>query len=366
MSSPIPPQMRAWQYASTAGGLEKNLTLNTAAPTPSITPGSTDELLIRVLTTSLNPADHKVPELINSALPVNLLRSMVIKLPASPCADFCGVVVATSPKIDNFAVGDIVFGRLPPTTSQGATGEYILAPRKVCAQLPKTGITPEEAASLPCAGLTAYQCIKPYVKQGDKVFINGGSGGCGTFGIQIAKALGCFVTTTCSTGKIELVKNLGADEVIDYTVTNVAEEMKKKGQTYTLVVDNVGVTPGTSGDGKSQQQGDLYKASEEFLLPGGKGRFIQVGGPLSMASFKTLGSRLFTPGFLGGGKTKLELFTLKGTKTEELEELAGLVVEGKVKPLVEEVFGFEDVVKAFERIKSGRSKGKLVVRVAKE
>lgn len=358
--------MRAWQYASTTGGLEKNLTLNTSVPTPSITPGSSDELLIRVLTTSLNPADYKVPELLNSALPVNLLRSMVIKLPASPCHDFCGVVVATSPKIDNFAVGDIVFGRLPPTTSQGATGEYILAPSKLCAQLPKSGITPEEAASLPCAGLTAYQCIKPHVKKGDKVLINGGSGGCGTFGIQIAKALGCFVTTTCSTGKIELLKSLGADEVIDYTTTDVAEEMKKKGQTYSLVVDNVGVTPPSPGGDEKSKQGDLYMASGEFLLPGGKGRYVQVGGPLSMASFKTLGSRLFVPGFLGGGKSKIEMFTLKGTKTEELEELAGLVVEGKVKPVVEEVFAFEDVVQAFEKIKGGRSKGKLVVRVAKE
>ncbi|KAM7218523.1 reticulon-4-interacting protein 1 [Rhypophila decipiens] len=363
MSSPVPPTMRAWRYASAAGGLEKNLTLDPTVPTPSITPGSTDELLIRVLATSLNPADHKVPEVLNSAIPVSMLRSMLIRLPATPCGDFCGQVVATSPKIDTFAVGDIVFGRLPPTTSLGAAGEYILAPTANCGVLPKDGpgskISPEELASLPCAGLTAYQTLAPYVKEGDKVFINGGSGGCGTFGIQIAKALGCFVTTTCSTGKLELVKSLGADEVIDYTTVNVAEEMKKKGQVYTVAVDNVGVAaPGN-------EQGDLYHASGEFLIPG-KGRFVSVGGPISLASFKTLGSRLLTPGFLGGGKSKIELYTFKGTKTEDYQVLVDMIASGKLKVVVEEVFGFEDLVEAFEQLKTGRSKGKLVVRVAKE
>ena len=189
------------------------------------------------------------------------------------------------------------------------------------------------------------------------MFINGGSGGCGTFGIQIAKALGCFVTTTCSTGKIDLLKNLGADEVIDYTTTNVINTMRSKGPSYALAIDNVGAPA-------PDKENDIYKAADDYLLPSGK--FIQVGGPMSMASAKTLGSRIFTPSFMGGGKSKLVVFMLDGTKTEDLDTMARWVVEGKVKPYIEEVFGFEDLVEAFVRMKTGRSAGKLVVRVAKE
>lgn len=266
-------------------------------------------------------------------------------------------MAAASPKIDTFAIGDLVFGHLPPTCPYGASGEYILAPTKVCALLPKSGgITPIQAASIPCAGVTAYQCIAPHVKAGDKVFINGGGGGCGTFGIQIAKALGCFVTTTCSTGKVETLKNLGADEVIDYSTTNVIETMRSKGPVYTVCVDNVGAPA-------PDKESDIYRAAGDFLLPT-TGRFIQVGMPVSMGAAKTLGSRILTPGFMGGGKSKLVVFMLDSTKTQDLETMARWVVEGKVKPVIEEVFAFEDLVTAFEKVKTGRTVGKLVVRVA--
>ena len=96
------------------------------------------------------------------------------------------------------------------------------------------GIEVDQAAAVGIAGLTAYQLIVPNTKQGDKIFINGGSGGTGTFGIQMALAIGCHVTSTCPTGNVQLCKDLGADEVIDYKTTNVAQALKANGQAFAL------------------------------------------------------------------------------------------------------------------------------------
>merc|ERR1719238_545022 len=100
------------------------------------------------------------------------------------------------------------------------------------------GMQVDDMAGVGCTGLTMYQSIKPYVKEGDKIFINGGSGGTGIFGIQIAKALGCHVTTSCSGANVELCKGLGADEVLDYKSVDVVTALKEKGQVFSLVVDN--------------------------------------------------------------------------------------------------------------------------------
>ncbi|KAK0746960.1 hypothetical protein B0T18DRAFT_348908 [Schizothecium vesticola] len=343
--------MRAWVYASTTPTLEANLSLSTSAPVPSPAP---TQALIRVLAASLNPADYKVPE-------IGALARLAIPLPATPGMDFCGVVVTppSTPETETtrLPAGTYVFGRLG-TTSHGSLAEYVVAPANaVCALPPGVfdagTLSPADFAALPVAGLTALQAIAPRVApgKGDGVFINGGAGGVGTYAIQVAKALGCRVVVTCSKGKAELCRGLGADEVVDYTEVDVVEVLKKGGRGFQLVVDNIAAPTG------------LYKASEEFLVEGG--RFVQVGGGASVGDVSRLVSRMVVPGWLGGGKRAFEFLVLKQS-VEDLERLAGWVVEGKVRSAVEDVFEMDKAKEAIVRLKSGRVAGKLVVRIAKE
>ncbi|KAK4098116.1 NAD(P)-binding protein [Parathielavia hyrcaniae] len=331
--------MRAWQYSTAAGGLEKHLSLHDSVPLPRMLGDS--DLLIQVVAASINPADYKVPEL-------GIVARAVIHTPATPGMDFCGRVVQAAKTVDAFAIGDLVFGRLGPQ-QHGSLGEYIVAPATACAHVPD-GVAPEEAATVGVAGITQYQCIAPNVKPGDKVLINGGSGGTGTFGIQIAKALGCHVTTTCSPGKADLCRSLGADAIIDYTSTDVSQALRSQGQVFALVVDNAGLPD------------DLYKAADDFLVP--EGRFVQVGGPMSLGALKTVTSRLLRPAFLGGGRRKFVMYNI-ATSQADLRVLGQWMAEKKIRAVIEETYEMGDVPRAFERLKTGRTAGKLVVRVSR-
>jgi NADPH:quinone reductase-like Zn-dependent oxidoreductase len=146
----VPETMRAWQYTSTTGGLEKNLVLKGSVPIPALSsrPTGDGELLIKVLAASLNPADYKVPEL-------GLVARAVIRTPATPGCDFCGRVVKTSPTVDSFAVGDLVFGHVD-AQQHGTLGEYFVAPAKACAAVPE-GLAVDDAAAVGVAAMTAYR-----------------------------------------------------------------------------------------------------------------------------------------------------------------------------------------------------------------
>ncbi|KAI1765638.1 reticulon-4-interacting protein 1, mitochondrial precursor [Hypoxylon sp. FL1150] len=333
-----PNEMRAWMYDSAPNGLEKDIKLvkNTALPFHQTLPK--DAILVKVHYASLNPADYKIPEL-------GMLARVLVSSPATPGLDFSGIVAQTGDAVSTFSVGQKVYGRVNPN-KYGTLGEYVCASVDGCAALPE-GVSLKDASCIGTAGQTAYQCIVPNVKQGDKVFINGGSGGTGTFGIQIAKAVGCHVTTSCSEKNVELCRRLGADEVIDYRKENVGDVLKSKGQVYQLVVDNVGSTPP-----------DLHKAADHFLLP--EGKFVQIGGQMSLADFKILASRMLLPSILGGGKREWEWVTTKNTH-EDLEQIGKWMKEGKVTSVIDEVFRYEDVPKAFEQLKQGHTKGKIVV-----
>ncbi|KAI0853538.1 reticulon-4-interacting protein 1, mitochondrial precursor [Daldinia vernicosa] len=337
---PAPPQaMRAWVYTSTRGGIEKNLQLISDAPLPFHPPLPQDAILVKVHYSTLNPADYKFPEL-------GPFMRALIPTPASPGMDFSGVVAQVGHAITtSYRVGDKVFGRIAPPSKHGSLGEYVLAQPSGCAAVP-SGVPLQDASTIGTAAQTAYQCIAPHVKPGDKVFVNGGSGGTGTFGIQIAKALGCHVTATCSGRNVELCRSLGADEVIDYTAENVSEALKAKGQVYQLVVDNVG-TPA-----------DLHRAADQFLLP--DGIFVQIGGEFTVSNFATLLSRGFLPSFLGGGKRKWQ-YLVTNNSHADLEQIARWMSEGKVKAVIDEVFPYEDVPKAFEKLRTGRARGKIVI-----
>ncbi|KAJ9607181.1 hypothetical protein H2200_008253 [Cladophialophora chaetospira] len=340
----IPSVMTAWHFTSAQGGLDKNLTLNTSAPLPShdATSLGKDKVLVQVLATSLNPVDHKIVE-------IPVAGRFVVKTPASPGLDFAGRVAAAGNET-GLKNGQLVFGRLDGPTQFGTLAEYTVAPKPGVAPLPE-GLDPKDAACAGTAGLTAYQCIVPNIKRnaGDRVFINGGSGGTGTFGIQIAKAVGCYVTTSCSARNVELCKALGADEVIDYTKDDVVEAVKKSaenGGKFDLIVDNVG------------NSGKLYWQCHHFTSQ--QAKYVQVGAPASAYSALDMAMKFLWPGLIGGGKRQFQFWQVS-SKPEQLEEIGRWMAEGKVKAVVEEVFSMQDARKAFEKLRTGRTKGKVVV-----
>ena len=304
---------------------------------------------MQILSASLNPADYKFAE-------IPLVSALVITKPAIPAVDFAGRVVAVGPdsgKIsssEDVKVGQLVFGKLDPPVRFGVLAEYAVAPRRGCVPLPR-GVGVDDAACVGTAGLTAYQCIVPRVEAGDAVFINGGSGGVGSFGIQIAKARGCYVVASCSGANVKLCKSLGADQVVDYQSQNLVVALDKMTRKFDLVVDNVGGL------------GELYWRAHLFTKPGAQ--FVQVGAGVSAGDIYGLVSRMVWPGFLGGGKRPFRFLGVKNNP-DQFRDIAGWMAEGKVKAVIDEVFGMEDQgpVRAFEKLKTGRVKGKLVVRVA--
>jgi NADPH:quinone reductase-like Zn-dependent oxidoreductase len=338
MASSVPPSsFRAWQYTATKGGLEKNLKLNAGLPLPKPKP---DQHLVRMIAVALNPVDYKPAE-------IPFVGRWLVPNPATPGIDFAGRLVAPAAG-SGLKAGQLVFGAAGKTPfAAGALSEYATSEVSSTIALPD-GIAPVDAAALPLAALTAYQTIVPHVKSGDRVFINAGSGGTGVFGIQIAKALGCHVTTTCSAANIDLCKSLGADEVVDYRSRDVVEALKAQQPRFNHVVDNAGLDP------------TLYYRCHEYTEPSAV--YIMVAGAPSMKGMLNSVLMRVWPGFLGGGKRKLQGFFTQ-SNPEQLNIVADWVKEGKVKAVIDSRFSFEQAPQAFERLKTGRAKGKIIVDV---
>ncbi|KEF60183.1 uncharacterized protein A1O9_05033 [Exophiala aquamarina CBS 119918] len=375
--TPIPSTMCAWQFSSTRGGIEKNLHLNDAAPVPAHDAKAlgSDKVLVKVLAAGINPVDCKIAE-----LPV--VGRLLYRRDATPGSDFAGVVARSTAKATStpggrggeeegaFSEGQLVFGRLNQPVKHGTLEEYIVVPRAQLVRVPE-GVDPVNAAGVGVAGLTAYQCIQPFVQPGraDRVFINGGSGGTGVWGIQIAKALGCHVTTSCSGANAELCKNLGADEVIDYRSTNVVEALKKAvsclspdsgpgsssqgGAKFDLVVDNVG------------SPAELYWQGHHYMSD--RARYVQIGVEPGTKSILDLVMKLAWPGFLGGGKRKFEMLLVKDN-TQQMAQIADWMRQGKVKTVFHDgsPLPIEDGARAFAILKTHRAKGKLVVKMNRD
>jgi len=339
----VPSTMKAWQWTACPETLEKALFINDSADLPTAKkPLGADEVLVKVHYAALNPVDYKLPE-----LPV--VGRMAIPKPATPGLDFSGVVVQRGPE-STLQIGQKVFGKVEPKQPHGTLADFIVGSKEGTVPVPE-GVSLEDAACVGVCGLVTYQCLKAQnIKAGDKVFMNGGSGGAGTFAIQIAKALGAEVTTTCSTGNIELCKRLGADTVIDYTSKNetAIEALKNSGVKYDMVLDNVGYPP------------ELYWETPHFTKDSAV--YTQIGTQVSLPFIWDLAFRFLLPTWLGGGQRKFG-FSLTKTNAEDYAQLAKWMGEGKLKSEIEKVYRWEDVPDAFVRCKSGRVKGKLVVKV---
>lgn len=294
-----------------------------------------DEALVRVRAASVNRADwyELTGWLYLFRFSSGLTRPKNIRLGT----DFAGVVEAVGADITHVSPGDEVFGG-----RSGALAEYIVVKNAVVPM--PAGATFEEAAAIGVAGLTALQGLrdKGGLQPGHRVLINGATGGVGTFAVQVAKALGAEVTAVCSAGKVDLVRSLGADEVIDYT----KEDFTRRGKRYDLIFDVAG--------------GRSWRALKRALQP--DGTLLIVGGPKGgriLGALRGILGRRIGAVFSRRSAT----FFLARFNRPDLETLAKMVEKGEVKPVVDRVYGFADTAEAFRYVGEGHARGKAVVTV---
>jgi NADPH:quinone reductase-like Zn-dependent oxidoreductase len=334
--------MKAWHFQSSSGPMESNLSLNHSVPLPTLPPTS---LLIENHSTAVNAIDYKILEM-------GLITRLAFRSPITPGMDICGRIVqlGTATSTD-FKIGDIVYGFVAPGSTHGGLAEYVPVPQDAVVKVPD-GLSADDMVAIATVGSTTYASIAPYVKPGSHVFINGGSGGTGVVAIQIAKALGCHVTTSTSSANIALCESLGADTVLDYTSpkAGIVAQIKDLGAMFDLVVDNVGAPA------------DLYSASTAFLRA--EGKYVQVGAAISVSGILQLWGNMLRSLFRVGSRRFV--FAQAEAKGENLEQLAKWMVEGKLRAVVDSTFVFEDAPKAYEKLKTGRAKGKIVVHVKEE
>lgn len=285
-----------------------------------------DHILVKVMANSANPADWHIlrgkPLFARFAFGLFKPKDKILG------ADFAGIVEDVGNSVEHFKTGDRVFGT---TLKGGAFAEFTCVPADVCGLMPD-GIDFPEMACVPIAGLTALQALITHgqLKEGESVLINGSSGGVGHFTVQIAKAYGANVTAVCSSQKVDFVKTLGADQVIAYDKENIHQHDGK----YDLVVDTHG----------NLTHKDYKRMGQRGVMVG----FTTVG---QMAS--VLLKNAFS-------KFPLAQFTAEAN-TKDLETLATLIQDGKVKPHIERTYPYKEIPEAISNIEAMRTKGKVAM-----
>jgi NADPH:quinone reductase-like Zn-dependent oxidoreductase len=297
------------------------------------------------------------------AAAVNLLDSKIrngefklilpYRLPLILGNDVAGVVVRVGSGVRRFKPGDHVYAR-PPQDRIGSFAELISMNEDAVAIMPKT-LTMEEAASIPLVGLTAWQALikRANLKKGQKVLVHAGSGGVGTFAIQLAKHLGATVATTTSAANLDLVKRLGADIAIDYK----KDDFEKLLHDYDVVLNSLG--------------GETLTKSLRVLKPGGK--LISISGPPDPDFAKDMGAswilrqvmRLLSYRIRKKAKRHRVSYSFLFMKAsgDQLHEITSLIDSGIIRPIVDRVFPFESTKEAMAYVEHGRAKGKVIVKV---
>ena len=299
------------------------------------------EILIKVRAAALNPLDWHMMRgkpYIMRAMGGALQRP---KTARTVGVDVAGVVEAVGKLVTKFEPGDWVFGDVFGTRC-GAVAEYTCAPESKFVTKPHR-LTFEQAAAVPVAGFTALQGLrdKARVRPGEKVLINGAAGGVGTFAVQIAKALGAEVTGVCGTRNVEMVRSLGADHAIDYT----KEDFTKGAERYDAILDAVG----------NRSLSDMKRA----LKP--KGACVVVAGP----DGKWLGPLvrfIQAPALSPFGSQKLTPL-IANPNTEDLTILREMIELGKVTPVIDRCYSFEETPAAMRYLEEGHARGKVIVTV---
>lgn len=338
---------KAWQYYNTKlEPFEANLVCNDVE-LPEQTSNS-DYVIVQVVAAALNPADWKLP----TTWPI--LSRLLFGRPNTPGLEFCGRILDRVPagkkRANSLAPGQLVMGRLPQPGKYGALARYTRVRVADLAVVP-SGLSALDASTLGIAGLTAYQGITTQVKEGDRVFINGGSGGVGTFAIQLARLAGCHVTTSCSGPNVELCRSLGAHETVDYRTQDLLQYLKSQGQSFDLVLDCVG------------SSNELYLRSGEYLKR--DGQFTLVAAMESWGGIAAMLTNWLVPMFLRPGSRKWVYF-LNGIHPDRAEEMANWITEGKLAVVVDSTYSFAEVPKAFQRLSTGRARGKVIVQVTEQ
>ncbi|SCV36172.1 related to zinc alcohol dehydrogenase [Fusarium fujikuroi] len=272
----------------------------------------------------------------------------MISRPATVGLDFCGRVVAKHPSSSAFEEGQLVFGAYNSLTGAGTLSQYIVIPEKFCAVLPP-GVDSDHGAAVGTAAMTAYQSLMLDTwKSGAKIFINGGSGGTGTWAIQFARAMGAEVTVTCSTANVGLCRKLGADEVIDYKTMDLISSLKEKTHDSDLVIDNVGMDD------------ELYNIREVLLKH--TGTFVQVGIPAAVSLLQTvsIAKKIIWPSICGGRKY---YFVNINNSAKFFTQIGRWKARVKAKAVIDTAYRWEDVPLAFRKLRDGHVSGKLVVHV---
>jgi NADPH:quinone reductase-like Zn-dependent oxidoreductase len=303
-----------------------------AKPTPK-----EDEVLVKVYAASVNFGDWSFVQ--GKPFLVRLMGAGLLKPKTNILgADIAGRVEAVGENVKQFQPGDEVFGDIS-AWGFGGFAEYVSAPEIALASKP-ANLTFEEAAAVPMAGVVALQGLrdKGHIQSGQKVLINGASGGIGTFAVQIAKSFGAEVTGVCSTRNLEMVRSLGADHVIDYT----QEDFARNEGHYDLIVAAAG-----------------YRSIFDYrraLSP--NGTYVVIGG--SMA-------QIFQPMFLGPwismtGSKKMGNLSAKPSQ-KDLIFVSELLEAGKVVPVIDRRYPLREVPEAFRYYGQGHSRGKIVITV---
>jgi NADPH:quinone reductase-like Zn-dependent oxidoreductase len=305
---------------------------NLSKPTPS-----ENEVLIRVHAAALNPYDWHLmrgtPWFLR--LFVGLRKPKNIRMGA----DVAGTVVGLGSGVNEFRLGDDVFG-----AADGSLAEYVCGPVSTFVRKP-ANVSHEEAAAVPIAGLTALQALrdKGLVKAGDKVLINGASGGVGSFAVQIAKRLGATVTGVCSGRNVELVRSIGADHVIDYT----GEDFAAASERYDIVFD-------LAGSRKLSDFRRVLKPKGVFIGCGGGGPETP-GGKLLRGMLEQVVTGWFVSQKLVG--------VLAKRSKADLEILSELLASGKIRPVIDRRYGLAEVPEAIRYVEQGHARGKVVVQL---
>jgi NADPH:quinone reductase-like Zn-dependent oxidoreductase len=305
-----------------------------------------DEILVQVHAAGLNPIDNMIPK--GTFKPI-----LKPQLPATLGSDLAGVVVEVGSRVTRFKPGDAVFASIFDLDT-GALAEFALVPESAAALKPDN-LDFVQAASIPMVGLTSWQALKERarLKPGQKLFVPAGSGGIGTFAIQLAKHLGAKVGTTTSTANVDLVRSLGADEVIDY-----------KTQQFEDVLRNYDAVLGTV-------RGDAIEKSVRILKPGSA--IVSLIGPPDAAFARARGMNflmVFLFGLLSrkiirhaGKRGGAYSFLFVHPDGGQLAEIGELLKAERIRPVIDKVFPFEQAKQALAYLEKGRAKGKVVVQI---
>jgi NADPH:quinone reductase-like Zn-dependent oxidoreductase len=295
------------------------------------------EVLIRIHAASVNPYEwHMVT---GKPYFMRLGRGLGAPKGTRVGYDMAGTIAAVGPGVTRFKEGDEVFGG-----ARGSLAEYALAGEDGDLVAKPAGVTFDEAAAILIAGGTALQAVRDYghVTAGQKVLINGASGGVGTYAVQLAKVSGAEVTAVCSTRNVELVRSLGADRVIDYT----HEDFTASQDQYDLIIDNVGNHP--------------FLDLKRVVKPAGA--IVTISGPKDNAFLGPM-TRIIKQKLLAPFVDQRLVFFVADVDVKDLEYLAGLMSDGKLKTVIDRRYPLEKAGEALDYIGSQRARGKVIVTV---